>query len=148
MARAISRMIKTPRIVQKFYVYDPNVRDELGGLRVHSEKDDKGHVKDGTRHVLAVTQQVQYWLDQGMLGEKPLSEISGSVKKLLAQVTRGRSVDNDADPKRVAKYDRKAQSGSPIFAGQPLHRRAKKKPAKKNGNHKSETKRQPSSPAS
>ena len=126
-------MIRTPRILQKFYVYDPNVSDTLGGLRVLDDKDDKGNVKDGTRHVLAVAQQVQYWIDQGLMGEKPVGEISASHKKLLAQVTRGRSEDNDKTPTRVPRYDRRMQSGSPVFAGSPgyAHSTKQQKKAKK-----------------
>jgi hypothetical protein len=124
-------MIRVPRILQKFYVYDPNVPDELGGLRVLSDKDDKGNDKEGTKHVLAISQQVQYWIDQGLVGDKPVGEISEAHKKLLAQITRGRSEDNDTAPKRVPKYDKVTQSGSPLFAGRPT--RAKKK---KNNNKK------------
>jgi len=112
----MAQMVRHPRILQKFYIYDPNVADELGGLRVLSDKDDKGAEKEGTRHVLAVTQQVQYWIDQGLIGDKPVGEISDSAKKFLAQVTRGRSEDNDTNPKRVPRYDRLTQAGSPSHA--------------------------------
>jgi hypothetical protein len=121
-------MIKYPRILQKFYIYDPNVPEELGGLQVLEDKDDKGNAKEGTKHVLAVIQQVQWWVDQGLLGEKPVGEISGAHKKLLAQITRGRSEDNDEAPKRVPRYDKVTQSGSPIYAGRPG--REKRKPKK------------------
>lgn len=126
----MANMIRVPRILQKFYVYDPNVRDLLGGLQVLSDKDDKGKEKENTRHVLAVTQQVQYWIDQGLVGEKPVGEISAAHKKLLAQITRGRSVDNEVEPTRVPRYDRRVQSGAPAFAGAPGYKKA---PKKKNG---------------
>jgi hypothetical protein len=131
----MASIVRHPRILQKFYVYDPNVSDTLGGLRVLQDKDDKGNAKDDTNHVLAVSQQVQYWVDQGLMGEKPVGEISASHKKLLAQVTRGRSEDNDADPKRVPKYDRRTQSGSPAFAATPARRKRQKEKqkAKKEG---------------
>jgi hypothetical protein len=132
-------LIRHPRILQKFYVYDPNVPDELGGLLVREDKDDKGNVKEGTKHVLAVIQQVQWWVDQGILGEKPVGEISAAHKKLLAQVTRGRSEDNDETPKRVPRYDRVTQSGSPLYAGSPG--RPKRKPKK----DKDKAKKQPPS---
>jgi hypothetical protein len=112
-------MIRQPRILHKFYIYDPGVTDTLGGLTVMHDKDDKGNIKENTKHVLAVVQQVQYWIDQGLMGEKPVGEISGSGKKLLAQVTRGRSEDNDTEPRRVPRYDKSMQSGHPVFAGQP-----------------------------
>ncbi|HET9534279.1 MAG TPA: hypothetical protein VFP43_02900 [Mesorhizobium sp.] len=115
----MASMVRSPRILQKFYIYDPNVPDTLGGLRVLDERDDKGNVKEGTRHVLAVGGQVQYWVDQGLMGEKPVGEISSGAKKLLAQVTRGRSEDNDANPGRIPRYDRKIQSGHPGMAGHP-----------------------------
>lgn len=118
---------KQPKILQKYYIYDPNTSDTLGGLRVLDETDDKGNVKEGTRHVLAIPLQVQYWIDQGLLGDKPVGEISASHKKLLAQVTRGRSEDNDKTPPRIPKYDRQAQSGALTFAGQPSAVRRKKR---------------------
>ena len=138
----MNSMIRQPRILQKFYVYDPNVPDLLGGLRVLQDTDDKGNVKDGTKHVLAVTQQVQWWIDQGLLGEKPVGEISESHKKLLAQITRGRSEDNDAVPPRVARLDKRIQSGAPRFAGAPSYKKAppKKKNGKNGNGKKPETK--------
>ena len=128
----MASMVRQPRILQKFYVYDPNVPDVLGGLRILEETDDKGNAKEGTKHVLAVQQQVQYWIDQGLLGEKPVGEISESHKKLLKQITRGRSEDNDATPARVPRYDRRIQSGHPGFTNQPSGmRRAARKDKKK-----------------
>jgi hypothetical protein len=131
-------MVRTPRILQKFYIYDPNVSDTFGGLRVLQDKDDKGNPKDNTNHVLAVTQQVQYWIDQGVLGDKPVGEISENQKKMLAQITRGRSEDNDKSPGRIPRYDKRIQSGAPGFAGQPAYstitrnaRRQKKKDERK-----------------
>jgi hypothetical protein len=105
------------RFMQKYYIYDPAVNpgDELGGLRV--KKDDKG------THVLASIIQIRYWIDQGLLGEKPVSELSSAAKNLLKQITRGRSEDNDTDPKRVPKYSRQMQSGAPIYAGVLAERR-------------------------
>jgi hypothetical protein len=114
-------MVRTPRILQKFYVYDPNVRDTFGGLTVKQDKDDKGNPKDGTNHVLAVTQQVQYWIDQGLIGDKPVGEINEAHKKLLGQITRGRSADVDKKPGRIPRYDKRIQSGAPGFAGKPAY---------------------------
>jgi len=112
-------LIRQPRILHKFYIYDPGVTDTLGGLTVMHDKDDKGNVKEDTKHVLAVQQQVQYWIDQGLMGDKPVGQIGDKNKKLLAQITRGRSEDNDAEPKRVPRYSKSTQSGAPVFAGQP-----------------------------
>jgi hypothetical protein len=122
----MAQMINTPRILNKFYIYDPNVSDTFGGLRVLQEKDDKGNVKEGTNHVLAVTQQMQYWIDQGLAGDKPVGEISATHKKLLAQITRGRSEDNDKRPGRIPKYDKRIQSGAPKFAGSPGYPQGRK----------------------
>jgi hypothetical protein len=137
----MAQIVKHPRTMQKFYVYDPNIPDELGGLRVYSDKDDKGNPKEGTKHVLATMHQMQYWIDQGLAGEKPVGEISDKAKKILAQITRGRSVDNDADPKRIPKYDKVTQSGSIAQAGRPGRVKSKKqkkdkKDKKQPQNHK------------
>jgi hypothetical protein len=139
----MASMVRTPRILNKFYVYDPNVSDTLGGLTVMHDKDDKGNVKDNTKHVLAVPQQIQYWIDQGLMGEKPLSEISDKKKKMLEQITRGRSEDNDATPKRVPRYDRVAMAGAPSLAGHPLRHKAKKKSKKDKQPKKPEHKASP-----
>lgn len=103
-------------ILQTYYVYDPGVSDELGGLRVQTN--DKG------KFVLATPQMIQYWVDQGLLGDKPLGEISGEGRVVLDQITRGRTKDPDTAPKRVPRYSKAAQSGAVQFAGQP---KAKKK---------------------
>jgi hypothetical protein len=114
MAMAPNRQV----ILQKFYVYDPGVHagDELGGLRVIKEEKKNGDKGDDNLHVLAMPQMVQWWIDQGLAGREPLSKLGGPAKKLLAQITRGRSANPDDDPKRVPKYDKKAQSGAPSFA--------------------------------
>ena len=140
------RMIRHPKILQKFYVYDPNVPDLLGGLRVLSDRDDKGGEKEGTKHVLAVLQQVQYWVDQGLLGSKPVGEISDKQKKMLAQITRGRSEDNDTEPTRVPRYDRRTMSGSPGYAMTAPRRTKKKAPAKKDKAPKTAQPKAPSAP--
>ena len=105
-------------ILQKFYVYDPNVNegDEFGGLRVMGS--------DDGIHVLTQPTSAQYWLDQGLIGRAPLSQLEGGAKALLAQLTRGRS-ESDDEPKRVPKYSRATQSGAPEFAGKPVSVRAK-----------------------
>ena len=94
-------------ILQPFYIYDPNVGDDLGGLKVHDG--------DDGRHVLASPQMAQYWMDQGLLGREPVSKLSGAAKSLLKQITRGRSEDNESTPKRVPKYNKKIQSGKPAM---------------------------------
>jgi hypothetical protein len=100
-------------VLQKYYVYDPNVHagDELGGLRILEDQD-----KDGALHVLASPLMIQYWIDQGLLGLATLDDLSDGQKKLLAQITRGRS-ESDDEPKRVPKYSKQMQSGAPQFAG-------------------------------
>ena len=52
-----------------------------------SDDDDKGN------YVLAPYLTMQYWIDSGLVGEKPVGELSGEAKALLAQITRGRSED-------------------------------------------------------
>jgi hypothetical protein len=102
---------------QKYYIYDPAVSpgDEFGGLI--AKQDDKGV------HVLAVSQTMQYWIDQGLAGQKPLGELGATAKALLKQITRGRSEDNDTAPKRLPKYSKQMQSGAPAYAGTLAERR-------------------------
>jgi hypothetical protein len=120
-------------VMQKYFVYDPGLHsgDELGGMRVHDG--------DDGLHILASPLQIQYWLDQGLIGTDPLAKLGDSHKKLLAQLTRGRS-ESDEDPKRVPKYSRRTQSGAPSFAATPASVRMKErnKAARKakNGNGK------------
>jgi len=104
--------------LRKFYIYDPAVHagDEFGGL--HVKQDD-----DGT-HILASPLQVQYWIDQCLLGPDPKAKLTGAAKDLLKQVTRGRSESED-DPPRMPKYSKQMQSGAPAFAGTLAERRRK-----------------------
>ncbi len=116
-------------ILQKFYIYDPGVHvgDEFGGLRVMKE-DEKKNGGAENLHILAMPQQVQWWIDQGLAGREPLSKLSGAAKKLLAQITRGRSDKPDDDPKRVPRYSRATQSGSPAYAlSSPAMQRSKRR---------------------
>jgi len=115
-------------IAQKFYVYDPGVHagDEIGGQRVSEEK-------DNGLYVLATTTWAQYFKDQGLLGSEPLSKLSGAGKKLLGQITRGRSDnldDEDFAPTKVPKYSKATQSGSPEYALVPPRKQKKEKKAK------------------
>ena len=132
-------MAPTTAALRKFYVYDPglHVGDELGRLRVL--EDDKGI------HVMAPPVTMQYWVDQGMVGLLPLDELDESSKKFLAQITRGRSLDNDEQPKKLPKYDRQIQSGSPGSAlKQPLsqeRRKAMAKSKKKEGKEGKDSKK-------
>jgi hypothetical protein len=98
-------------ILQKFYVYDPGVRagEEIGGLRVHAEK-------DGALYVLTVPAAAKWWIDQGLAGAEPLTALSEASRQLVAQVTRGRSENPDDDPPRVPRYSRAMQSGAPAYA--------------------------------
>jgi hypothetical protein len=129
---------------RKFYIYDPAVHagDELGGMT--AKQDDDGV------HIIASPLQVQYWIDQGLLGEEPKDKLSDNSKALLKQITRGRS-DSDDDPVRVPKYSRPMQSGAPAYAGTLAERRrkAQKKDqaAKKNGNKTQPAKKPPMTPS-
>jgi len=120
-------MAKTPIrsvILNKYYILDPGVSagDEVGGLRVLEDKDN-----DNALHILATPMQVQWWFDQGLLSTGPSSKLSGAGKKLLAQITRGRSEEPYETPKRVPKYSKAMQSGSPQFAGTPASARMKQR---------------------
>jgi hypothetical protein len=118
-------------ILQTYYVYDPNVGDELGNLRVNSNENGK--------FVLATPQMIQYWIDQGLMGTEPISKLSETSRAFLDQVTRGRSKNNDETPKRVPKYSRATQSGAPNFAGMPASVRNRKRVARdKAGKEKQE----------
>jgi hypothetical protein len=103
---------------RKFYIYDPAVHagDEFGGIT--ARKDDDGV------HIVASPLQVQYWIDQGLLGDQPKSKLTGAAKDLLKQITRGRSESED-DPVKVPKYSKAMQSGAPTYAGTLAERRRK-----------------------
>jgi hypothetical protein len=113
-------------ITQKFYVYDPGVRegDEFGGLRVLPG--------DDGLHVLASPMMTQWWIDQGLGGHEPVSKLSGKAKKVLAQITRGRSENPDDKPKRLPKYSKRTQSGAPSL----MVPSATKRPKKASNNNK------------
>lgn len=119
-------MATTPKTImragqRKFYVYDSAVHagDELGGMTAKKDDDNE----DGV-YVLASPMQMQYWIDQGLVGTEPKAKLTGSAKDLLKQITRGRSESED-DPPRVPKYSRQMQSGAPMYAGTLAERRRK-----------------------
>jgi hypothetical protein len=128
-------------ILQKFYIYDPCAGEEFGGLRIKT--DDEG----GNPFVLAPQGSMQYWIDQGMAGMKPVGEVGDKAKKLLAQLTRGRSEDADARPRRVPRYSKKTQSGAPAFAATSAMR-IKRRRTKKKGDDRTKhaTKQQQAAP--
>ena len=136
-------MAPTTAVLRKFYIYDPGLHagDELGRLRV--VEDDKGVF------VMAPPMTMQYWIDQGIAGPLPFAEVSDAGKRLIAQVTRGRS-ESDDEPKRLPRYDRQIQSGAPGMALKvPLSTQRRnqmlkqKKAAKKNGNGKKPAPKKP-----
>jgi hypothetical protein len=113
-------------VLTKFYVYDPavNVGDELGRLRVREDEDN-----ENGKYILASPMQVQYWIDQGLLGTDPISKLGEASKALLKQITRGRS--EDEEPGRLPRYSKQMQSGEPQFAGTMAAMRRKKAMAAK-----------------
>jgi hypothetical protein len=140
-------MAPTTAVLRKFYIYDPGIHagDELGRLRV--VEDDKG------LHVMAPPMTMQYWIDQGVAGLLPISEVSEAKKKLIAQTTRGRS-ESDDTPKRLPKYDKQIQSGAPGMALKvPLSTQRRQQMIKarkkgKNGNGKKAAAKKPEPPKS
>lgn len=116
MAVAARTMVRAGQ--RKYYIYDPAVHpgDDFGGMA--AKKDDDGV------HIIASPLQVQWWIDQGLLGESPKDKLPDSSKALLKQITRGRS-ESDEDPQRVPKYSRPMQSGAPAYAGTLAERRRK-----------------------
>ena len=139
-------------ILQKFYIYDPGVHigDEFGGLRVMQDEKKNGDKGEGDgKYILAMPQMVQWWFDQGLVGREPLSKLSGPGKKLLAQITRGRSEKPDDDPKRVPRYSRQSQSGSPAFAlsSPAVQRSTKRQKDRLKDKQKGGEKNQPKRPA-
>jgi len=115
-------------ILQKYYIYDPGVTagEELGGLRVRIDDDEKGN------YVLAPYLTMQYWVDAGLAGDKPVGELSGEAKTLLAQITRGRSENPDDRPRRVARLEKRGQSGAPsLYNDPPSVVRSKRRKAQK-----------------
>jgi len=145
MARSTAVQVprKSTAILQKYYVYDPGVSGDLGGLLVKNDDDDKG------AYVLSSAMVMQYWIDQGLAGLAPLGELSEPQKKLLAQITRGRSEAPDEEPTRVPKYSKVTQSGAPSFAAMSpavASRRKKKTTKKTKDDKKADPKKRPQIP--
>jgi hypothetical protein len=64
-----------------YYVLDPRIGDELApGIKVVT--------RESNRVVRLAPQQAQYFLDNGVIGDKPYGEHSDDEKEVLAQVTR------------------------------------------------------------
>jgi hypothetical protein len=59
-----------PQPIREYHIYDPNIGETLGiGVPVIV-------LSNGQRVVRLTEQQARYWLHQGTIGEKPLSEQS------------------------------------------------------------------------
>jgi hypothetical protein len=59
-----------PQPLREYHIYDPSVGETLGiGVPVIT-------LSNGQRVVRLTEQQARYWIDQGVIGEKPLSEQS------------------------------------------------------------------------
>jgi hypothetical protein len=78
----VAQQPKPPKpAARDYYLLDPRIGDELApGIKVIT--------RERNRVVRLALQQAQYFLDNGVLGEKPYVEHSDDEKEVLAQVTR------------------------------------------------------------
>jgi hypothetical protein len=75
----MAQVAKPP--ARDYYVLDPRIGDELApGIKVVT--------RERNRVVRLAPQQAQYFLDNGVIGDKPYGEHSDDEKEVLAQVTR------------------------------------------------------------
>jgi hypothetical protein len=72
--------------LRKFYVYDPHVGDELGGVRVMKEEEGGEEV----RFVLMHPVQSKYWTDIMAIGSEPLHRLHNETAKQLHHMWGGR----------------------------------------------------------
>jgi hypothetical protein len=69
--------------LHEYYIYDPGVKEDLGGMRVVINK-------DGERVVLLTDSQAGYWVASGVIGRIPLSKVSVNKRTQIHQSTGGR----------------------------------------------------------
>jgi hypothetical protein len=79
----MNRPVAPPsRSLKTYYVYDPAIRKELGQMKVL--------VKDDQKVILMTSEQAGYWVAAGVIGLKPISEMSESERNHIHQLTGGR----------------------------------------------------------
>ena len=65
---------------KEYYVLDQRVGSELAGVKVTT--------RDNDRVVVMSPAQAQYFVDQGTIGEKPLSKMSATEQEAIKQMHR------------------------------------------------------------
>lgn len=91
----MAKVVKQPMVsvLKEYYVFDPSIK-KLATVPVVTRGDN--------RVVLMTEQQAQFFIDQGAIGDKPLSELSETHRDVIHQISKGRiHRDNDQLPERA-----------------------------------------------
>lgn len=93
-----------PLALGTYQVYD-DAALEVGGVKVQVDKDKK------TRTVQMSAPAAKYWIDQGIIGEKPLAELSEEGRNLITQgLGKSKPVKND----KAEKAEKTDEDPAPV----------------------------------
>ena len=97
---ALARKRPIPWALTKYYIYDPGVKDELGGFKVKRDGADA--------FVMLTKEQAAYFLPLGTVGLKTLKELNEMERKNVHEVLGGRvPLEPDARGTKPRKYSAK-----------------------------------------
>jgi hypothetical protein len=102
--------------LRTYYIYGPTVGKELGGVPVV----DTPAAGKGERVVVLAPAQAQFWIDQGIIGDKPRGQLSSETKATFAQLHGGEHPD---DEKAKGKQRAEAEEEQPQAAARPAARK-------------------------
>jgi hypothetical protein len=71
-------------VLVKYYIYDPNAKDELGGHRVETED------VTGNKYVMMNSDQATYWESMLAIGRKTFDQLDATRQKNLNQMFGGK----------------------------------------------------------
>ena len=84
-------------MLKEYYIYDPGVKETLGGFRCKRKE-------DGLLHVELTDAQAGYFVAAGMIGRKPLANLSSIERANVAIQTGGRvSAREGEQPLKVTR---------------------------------------------
>jgi len=95
MAKQVTR---SRPVLHEYYIYDQNVKNELGGHVVVE--------RDGSKRVLLTPDQAKFWLDQGLLGTQPLEQRSSEARRVIDQF-RNVPMEQQTNPEQAQQTDPK-----------------------------------------
>lgn len=107
--------------LRTYYIYSPTVGKELGAVPVV----DAPAAGKGERVVVLAPAQAQFWIDQGIIGDKPRGQLSPETKATFAQLHGGEHPEDEKANKKAKQQDEVEEESSGIASSPPRPKRGK-----------------------